>query len=112
MSEQRMQSGNLLNAKAFLITVFLLAFALVIGNFAEFSRTGRVTGFQKGDANTDGKIDQSDLALFLELKKTGVLPQEANTQCSDLTGDGVLDENDYNDFLTKVFVGEQNLGSC
>ena len=119
-----MQSRRILNQfkdKKFLFAaVVLLAVAVLIGKGGNVTTTGLASGdYKLGDANLDGVIDDTDLELFLDLKKSCVEglctpPQGMKSQCSNVDKDSVgkLTETDYDEFLTKIFVGEQDLGRC
>lgn len=101
--------------KAVLVVATMLSVALIVGNLVPLT-TGNVLGgvvYKLGDANHNGDPrDDEDLALFLELKMTGVVPEGMNLKCSDINKDNKLDELDYEEFVVKIYDGKQDLGEC
>ncbi len=110
MRKQRVQGSNFLDKRMLFVVVVLLAAAVLIGRDGNVTTTGLASkDYKLGDANLDGRIDALDLRIFLDVKK-GIVP--LNKQCMDVNKDSIVDENDYEVFLTKIFVGKQALGPC
>lgn len=117
MRRKTVQSSALLKFitdKQVLTVTALLAFAIIIGQFAEPESLGLATaGCLKGDTNYGGVadvIDEKDLDIFLEAKQPEPkLPAGTQLCCVDLNGNGSFDEQDYEKFFNEIFMAENSV---
>lgn len=107
MRRKTVQSSALLKFitdKQVLTVTALLAFAIIIGKFAEPESIGLATaGCLKGDANGDKLIDAKDYDIFLEHKP------EAFSCCVDLNANGAFDEDDLNLFFNQILLADDSI---
>ena len=80
------------------------SFVLVVIAFMSYSTVGQAATYQKGDVNTDGIIDVSDVTL-IQLYLANKNIEHFTMYYADFNGDGQITVNDVS--TLQLYIGEQ-----